>query len=172
MQASRPASDCLIRRATFSDAQAVLRCLHAAFEPYRSQYTEGAFRDTVLDPVTVHKRLARMSLFVAIAPDGKIVGTIGCEVQPGGSDGHLRGMAVLPQCQGGRAAAQLLDRAEEELRDGGCSRVTLDTTEPLQRAIRFYEKHGYARTGHVADFYGMPLHEFAKNLRSGSRANL
>ena len=31
-------------------------------------------------------------------------------------------------------------------------------------AIRFYEKQGYRRTGAIEDFYGMPLHEFVKEL--------
>jgi ribosomal protein S18 acetylase RimI-like enzyme len=42
--------------------------------------------------------------------------------------------------------------------------VTLDTTRPLQRAIRFYERHGYRQTGRVSDFYGMELIEYAKEL--------
>jgi hypothetical protein len=42
--------------------------------------------------------------------------------------------------------------------------VTLDTTWPLQRAIRFYERQGYAATGRETDFFGMPLYEYAKPL--------
>ena len=45
-------------------------------------------------------------------------------------------------------------------------RVTLDTTEPLQKAMRFYTKHGYAPSGRVADFFGMPLHEYVKPIGS------
>ncbi len=46
----------------------------------------------------------------------------------------------------------------------GCARITLDTTEPLQRAMRFYERNGYQRTGHVGNFFDMPLIEYAKLL--------
>jgi len=42
--------------------------------------------------------------------------------------------------------------------------VTLDTTRPLERAIRFYERCGYRATGVVRDFFGMPLFEYAKDL--------
>ena len=73
-------------------------------------------------------------------------------------------MAVLPAWQGAGVAALLLDAAERELRAQHCSRVTLDTTEPLQRATRFYEKHGYRASGRVSDFFGMPLYEYAKVL--------
>ena len=43
-------------------------------------------------------------------------------------------------------------------------RFLVDTTEPLQRAIRFYTRHGYSATGIVRDFFGMPLFEYEKLL--------
>jgi len=52
-------------------------------------------------------------------------------------------MAVLPQAQGLGVAKQLLDVAESKLQDMECSRITLDTTAPLSRAIHFYEKKGF-----------------------------
>ena len=72
--------------------------------------------------------------------------------------------AVLPSMRGKGVAAQLLRQAEEEMRLRGCTRVTLDTTEPLARAMRFYEKNGYCRSGRVSDFFGMPLIEYQKTL--------
>lgn len=150
----------LIRRATPDDAEAVLNCLHAAFEPYRERYTPDGYRDTTLTPETVRKRMASMAVFVAVAPDGEVVGTIAAAIADGGV-GHLRGMAVLPAWQGAGVAALLLDAAERELRDRRCS---LDTTEPLRRAARFYEKHGHRPSGRVSDFLGMPLFEYVKEL--------
>ena len=73
-------------------------------------------------------------------------------------------MAVLPGRQGSGVAGALLAAAEDHLRRSGCTRVTLDTTEPLQRAIRFYNRHGYTATGGVTEFFGMRLHEYAKAL--------
>ncbi len=87
-----------------------------------------------------------MSIFVAVTEAGDIVGTIACAVMEAG-EGHLRGMAVLPEWQGRGIAEQLLQTAEAELAARQCSRVTLDTTEPLLRAMRFYEKHGYRPSG-------------------------
>lgn len=150
-----------IRRARAADAEEILACLQAAFEPYRAQYTPEGFADTVLTEKTIATRLAEMSLFVAVA--GKqVVGTIGCKIE--GDEGHLRGMAVLGEWQGTSVARELLEAAEQVIREHGCSRVTLDTTAPLQRAIQFYGKHGYAATGRVGDFFGMPLYEYAKLL--------
>jgi ribosomal protein S18 acetylase RimI-like enzyme len=152
-----------IRRATVSDAEAILACLHLAFAPFESSYTAAGLKDTVLSPETVRERLNSMAVFVAVNERGQIVGTIGCAAA-GGGEGHLRGMAVLPELQGSGAAEQLLKRAESELQDLGCARVTLDTTAPLERAVRFYKRNGYRATGRVADFFGMPLYEYEKQL--------
>lgn len=99
-----------------------------------------------------------MAIFVAVANDGHVIGTVGC------AEGHIRGMAVRPDWQGRGIAEDLLGAAEQHARDEGSTRVTLDTTAPLERAIRFYEGHGYRRTGNVGDFFGMPLYELAKDL--------
>jgi N-acetylglutamate synthase-like GNAT family acetyltransferase len=152
-----------IRRALESDASGILECLRAAFEPYRAAYTPAAFADTVLTPETIRDRFGRMSVFVAVTADSQIVGTIACAVIKAG-EGHLRGMAVLPEWHGHDIAEKLLQSAEAELARRQCPRVTLNTTDPLHRATRFYEKHGYAASGRTTDFFGMPLHEYVKEL--------
>jgi GNAT superfamily N-acetyltransferase len=152
-----------IRKAADTDASGILECLRIAFEPYRTQYTSEAFIDTVLTPQTIHDRLAQMSVFVAVTAANLIVGTIACSVI-NASEGHLRGMAVLPEWHGRGLAEKLLQSAEREVAARGCSRITLDTTEPLQRAMRFYEKHGYVASGTTVDFFGMPLREYVKEL--------
>ncbi|HKR28154.1 MAG TPA: GNAT family N-acetyltransferase [Acidobacteriaceae bacterium] len=150
-----------IRPAAERDANGILDCLAAAFEPYRVAYTAGASADTVLDPASLRQRMSGMTVFVA-EMENHIIGTIASSAQK--PTGHLRGMAVLPGRQGTGVAGALLAAAEDYLRQSGCTRVTLDTTEPLQRAIRFYTRHGYAATGHITDFFGMRLHEYTKAL--------
>jgi GNAT superfamily N-acetyltransferase len=158
-----------IRRAIDPDRGGILHCLHSAFAQFESSYTNEGFSDTVLTDEALAERLKSMSLFVAVNELGEIVGTIGC-ASLGNGEGHLRGMAVLPEWQGSGVAAELLESAESELRDLGCRRVTLDTTAPLKRAMRFYERHGYKPTGKVGDFFGMPLYEYAKELCQSPRA--
>ena len=162
-----------LRRATPDDAAAILACLRIAFEPFRGEYSPEGFADSTLTAATVHQRLREMSVYVAVAHDGEVIGTVGCHAVGGAkdghaghlkNDGHFRGMAVLPGWQGRGVAERLLEAVEQELRALGCTRVTLDTTAPLARAIRFYERHGYRATGRVGDFYGMPLYEYAKAL--------
>jgi GNAT superfamily N-acetyltransferase len=150
-----------IRRADADDEEAILACLATAFSPYQSQYSTEAFADTVLDSSTIQRRFHEMRLFVAVS-EGKIVGTIGCSAK--GEEGHLRGMAVLPAWQGTTVASALLHAAESELLKNGCKYVTLDTTRPLLRAMRFYERHGFLASGRISDFFGMELLEYTKTL--------
>jgi len=152
-----------IRRASLGDAPGILACLREAFEEFRSRYSPEGFLDTVLTAETLRGRLETMSVFLAVDSGNSVVGTIACHVLRT-AEGHLRGMAVCPSMRGKGIAAQLLSRAEAELGSRECRRVTLDTTEPLQRAMRFYEKNGYRRSGKVSDFFGMPLIEYQKFL--------
>jgi ribosomal protein S18 acetylase RimI-like enzyme len=156
-----------VRPAIAADSAGILNCLHAAFELYRSRYSPAAFADTVLTPATLRQRLASMRLFVAVSDASEVAGTIGCQVVDAGAgsqEGHIRGMAVLPAWQGSGVATQLLQSAEAELRARGCAWISLDTTEPLVAAQRFYEKSGFRRSGKITDFFGMPLIEYIKTL--------
>jgi GNAT superfamily N-acetyltransferase len=150
-----------IRPADPAEAAAIDKCLREAFTPYRSAYTPGAFADTVPAVDQVQLRIQQMHVLVATAA-GELVGTISASSH--GEQGHLRGMAVLPEWRGTGTALMLLAAIEDWLRIRGCKQVTLDTTEPLKPAIAFYEKHGYRRSGHVSDFFGMPLIEYVKPL--------
>jgi ribosomal protein S18 acetylase RimI-like enzyme len=152
-----------IRPATETDLPSVLGCLRESFEPYRADYTPAAFADTVPSEQALRERFRRMTILVAEDPSGAIVGTIAC-APASVAEGHLRGMAVRGDWQGSGVAGALLDGALERLRSLGCQRATLDTTQPLERAVRFYEKNGFRRTGKVTDFFGMPLFEFAREL--------
>ena len=159
-----PSADTIrIHRAEASDAEGVLECLRAAFAPYKSFYSTEAFEDSVLTHESFPKRLEQMTVFVAVNDSGTVVGTIACCVSSN-AEGHLRGMGVRPEWQASGIANRLLRCAEEELSKQNCRRITLDTTEPLQRAIRFYERRGYRRSGRVQDFFGMPLIEYVKEV--------
>jgi GNAT superfamily N-acetyltransferase len=157
-----PQKEIAVRTAIPEDSTGILRCLREAFEPYRMAYTPTAFLDTVLTSDTFVTRLHTMTIFVA-ANKGEIVGTIACR-RVNESQGHLRGMAVLPAWHGKGIAQLLLETAQAEIRAWGCSRVTLNTTQPLERAVQFYRKNGFTATGAVRDSFGMALYEFEKKL--------
>jgi GNAT superfamily N-acetyltransferase len=150
-----------IRPAQAGDEDGILQCLAAAFEPYRADYTPEAYADTVLDKSALAVRMQRMHVLVA-SSTGKIVGTVAGSMAK--SEGHLRGMAVLPELRGSGLATALLVEIERWLKNRGCKRITLDTTLPLHAAIKFYENNGYKRSGRLEDFFEMPLVEYVKQF--------
>ena len=82
----------------------------------------------------------------------------------GRDEGHIRGMAVRPAPHGVDVAGKLIRSVETELRNRACTRISLDATVPLQRAMRFYEKQDFRRSGRIGDFFGMELVEYLKPL--------
>jgi ribosomal protein S18 acetylase RimI-like enzyme len=152
-----------IRTATLIDADGILNCLHSAFDEFRGSYTSDAFLDTVLTPETVRVRLEAMHVFIAVDDVGRVVGTIACQVIDK-DEGHIRGMGVLPGWRGTGVAVQLLRTTESHLRQSECTRVSLDTTAPLRRAVRFYETNGFRPSGKIRNFFGTSLFEYVKTL--------
>ena len=152
-----------IRRAASGDLFAIAECLQKAFAPFRDLYTADAYNDTVPNIEAIERRLLSMKIYVAVTDTNELVGTISCNSVNAG-EGHLRGMAVDPAWQGCCIGQELLATAESTLAKDGCSVISLDTTAPLERAIRFYEGNGFQRTGKVTDFFGMPLYEYAKKI--------
>jgi ribosomal protein S18 acetylase RimI-like enzyme len=161
----------VIRRACEADAPSLVECLHAAFEIYRRQYSEAAYLDTTLDLRSASVRIGSMCVWLATGDTGIVRGTVGW-ARDSPTTGHLRGMAVRPGYQGSGVAQALLDRVLGEMRTQGLRRATLDTTPPLHRAVRFYERNGFRRTGRVSDYFGMPLIEFSKELGEAEPAGV
>jgi hypothetical protein len=63
-----------LRHATEQDLDAVRACLSLAFAPYEGAYTAAAFRDTVPAVDGLVERLRTMTVLVAEAEDGMVVG--------------------------------------------------------------------------------------------------
>jgi N-acetylglutamate synthase-like GNAT family acetyltransferase len=152
-----------IRQARLEDTSGILECLAQAFAPYRVRYTPAAFADTVLTRRTLRQRFKEMTVLVAVDHSDEVIGTIAYKVAEIGH-GHIRGMAVGLAWQGSGVAKSLLYRAESDLRKLRCNIMTLCTTRPLERAIRFYEKNGFDATGEVSSFFGMDLLSYRKNI--------
>lgn len=149
----------LVRRAVGVDIPGILHCLRTAFEPYRPDYSPGAYLGTILTARSAARRLQNLVVFVTKGIRGEIIGTVSLQrVSP--SHGHLRGMAVLPERQGSGTGGALLDAALMLARQRRYRRVTLEITAPLLRARRFYVRHGFRRTGRTRVWRGMVLTEF------------
>jgi GNAT superfamily N-acetyltransferase len=152
-----------IRPASSADVEGILDCLHAAFEPYRRQYTSKAYVATVLTRPMLLRRLRSMTVLVAAARNRRVIGTVAIKrVSP--RHLHLRGMAVLPSHQGRGVASSLLRAAVRHARKDGHRHVTLETTEPLRGAMRFYVQRGFRPTGKHRTWGGMRLLGFELQL--------
>lgn len=156
----------IIRRASIHEIIHIQEVLLAAFEEYRDFYTPEAFADTILsDEETAKERINQTNVYIAVDQDGNIIGTIGWQ-KLNKEEGHIRGMAVHPKKQGiNSPATALLQQVEKEARSEGCKIMTLDTTEILQRAQKFYRENGYKRTGKITKWFGHIIYEFSKELK-------
>lgn len=155
-----------IRHATARDVPEILACLAEAFAPFRRQYTEEAYAATVLDGRRLARRMSRMTVLVAVGPGRRVLGTISVKsVSP--PHAHLRGMAVLPGAQGQGVGSRLLRRAVARARAEGHGVVTLETTDVLREAGRFYRARGFRETGRTRRWGGMRLVEFERPLVRG-----
>ena len=154
----------IIQKAEAKDAKGIHEVILAAFEEFRYFYSPEGFADTVMSEQVALKRIMNMNIYIAVDQNSKIIGTIGWK-RLNEKEGHIRGMAVLPKMQGKQSpATDLLKKVENDARSQGCSFLTLDTTEVLQRAQNFYRKNGFKKTGKTGDFFAATIFEFAKKI--------
>jgi GNAT superfamily N-acetyltransferase len=80
---------------------------------------------------------------------------------------YLWQMFVRPAWQGSGLAGALMDRALEEARRRGFSRLTLWAAAGAAQARRFYEKEGWTPTGREdpESPFGLPLVEYEQTLK-------
>ena len=67
--------------------------------------------------------------------------------------GQIITIDVLPDARRSGLGSRLLDAAEEELKQKGCTYVSLETAVDNVAAMRFYSKHGYVGLKILPDYY-------------------
>ena len=155
-----------LRWATVADAEGVA-VVHV--DSWRAAYA-GLIDQAVLDGQSVEKRTAMWSNWIekslagestdAYGPvahrllvaesDGRVIGWASfCGGRDEGATdlGELAGLYAHPSAWSQGVGHALLARAEEELRDEGWDEAYLWVLNGNERAIRFYEAHGWAADG-------------------------
>jgi ribosomal-protein-alanine N-acetyltransferase len=67
---------------------------------------------------------------------------------------HLMNLAVHPEFRSGKIGSSLLDTMLSNLKRRAQTRIYLEVRASNTRAIAFYEKAGFKKTGIIKNFYG------------------
>ena len=141
-----------VRRADQADWETIravrLQALLDAPEAFASTYADNVARPdehwlTWLSP---------MSTFLHKSADGEPQGMVAAWIPPEFPERcHLMARWVDPTARGTGAAAELLDAASNWGRAEGATIVEIEVYDTNGEAIRFYERNGFAPTGHTRD---------------------
>ena len=154
---------------TFKEAQIheindIHLVLSKAFEPYKKDYTNGAFNATVLTSTDIQNRIIdqKYEIFVVVI-DEHIIGTVSLSKKDQ-DQLHVRSMAVHPDYQKRGIGLFILKKINELAKRKDIKTISLDTSKPLKKAIKFYKKFGFEFTGVTKNFYGVEIYEMIKKL--------
>lgn len=150
-----------LRRAHRGDEITISSVLLEAFREYLPQYTPAGFAATTPTPAEVLRRIEEGPVWLAVI-ESEVVGTVSAVLRDE-SVLYIRGMALRPQARGLQIGNLLFALIEEYAKDKGCTKLVLSTTPFLDRAIRLYERLGFARTTEGPhDLHGTPLFTMEK----------
>ena len=160
---TQPLSDLTFKAAEASDAPAVTALINRAYrgESSRAGWTTEAdlLIGLRIDEVGIHTVLNDpLSLLLLAVDAGTIVASIHGHLE---SDGvHFGLFAVEPVLQGRGVGKKLLKAAESAVKDHwGVTTAIMEVIPLRHELIRFYERHGYGRTGETLPFPVSPLWE-------------
>jgi len=133
----------MIRRATLDDVTGLRAAVIAAYAPFAAQ-------GIGLPPVAEGLDADIRDHLVWVADDrGIILGGIVLAVSDGHA--HLVNVAVHPDFAGKGLGRELIDTAQNEAIDLGCTEMSLTTHPDMTATIGFYAKLGWVETGRDAD---------------------
>jgi putative acetyltransferase len=101
-------------------------------------------------------------LFFIARRDGGAVGCGGVALDDGFAE--VKRMYVRPHARGSGVAQMILTRLEDEARSRGFSRVTLETGDAQQAAIRFYQHAGFKACTAFGAYAAMPPGAIERSL--------
>jgi ribosomal-protein-alanine N-acetyltransferase len=152
-----------IRLARATEAKEIHQILSEAFEPYRPSYTAEAYSVTVPSPREIEQRIRdpRTDVLVAALHD-EVIGTVTVH-EKAENELHAGSMAVNPNFQGQGIGQRLLEEVERLARERSRPTISLESFEPLTKAIALYERYGFERTGKERPYHGITIFEMRKD---------
>ena len=149
-----------IRRAVSSDLDALVALEESSFD--HDRVSRAQFR----------RHLASASALALVAEEhGQVLGAALLFFRHGARIARLYSIAIAHAARGRGLGAELLEAAEAEARDRGCTALKLEVRTDNTAAIALYEKHGYHRGRRVQGFYenGMDAWHYRKELPANPR---
>lgn len=131
-----PADATTIRQAVRADVPAIVRIERAAFS---HPWAADAFEQFLGEPGFLVAERERIDGPPTVV--GYVVST-GVRVN-GRPMGHVKDIAVAPDCQGDGIGSTLLERAMSLLANRGFDLVRLEVRESNERAIELYDRFGF-----------------------------
>ncbi len=133
-----------VRPIVLADVPAAVALVRSVLAEFGLQFGEGSTTDDELAALPGSYAGRGGAFWVAIGADGSLVGTCGVFPVAEGTF-ELRKMYLDPAARGTGLGRRMLDLAVRWCRGEGATRLVLDTTERMQRAIEFYERSGFVR---------------------------
>ena len=136
------AEQSIVRTATVKDLDALVRLEKIGF-------TSDQFdRDQILYLLSE----ANASAFI-VEQDGQVSGAAIMAWRKNAAIGRLYSIVIDPVFQGRGLGSKLLQICEDAAVERGCDRVGLEVRVDNERAIAMYERHGYAVTEPLPEYY-------------------
>ena len=128
--------------------------LKLAFSPFKTHYSQLAFKATVLTSTEIIQRMEEGPVWVAT--DGEhVVGTASVVVEQIGI--YIRGMAIIPTQQGKGLAKLLMDTIIDFIISKRLNYTYLYTGSWLISAISLYKKYGFVLCAEKVNYEGTEL---------------
>jgi len=152
----------IFRKAQIEEINDIHLVLSKAFKPYKKYYTYDAFNATVLSPIIIKDRILnkKYEIFV-ITINRQIIGTVSLSMKDQDQI-YIRSMAVHPDYQKRGVGLFILKKINKLAIRKNIKTISLDTSKPLKRAIKFYKNFGFKFTGTKKNFYGIDIYEMKK----------
>jgi GNAT superfamily N-acetyltransferase len=129
----------MIRRCRDDEREAILGIVNAAAEAYRGVIPADRWHEPYMPRAELDAEIAAGVVFWGYEQDGALIGVMG--IQPVRDVVLIRHAYVAPTGQGRGVGGALL----EHLMAAAAGPVLVGTWAAAEWAIRFYERHGFAR---------------------------
>ena len=126
-----------------------------AYPLFREVYSDvprevvDKFLDECQSPESIREQIGSGMVYAYVIVNGERVGYISYGIENG--DMYLSKLYMFKEHRGSGIGSKVFDYLENLARSRGVTRIHLETNCRNEGALRFYERHGFVRTGEVIE---------------------